>query len=290
MDDDKPKFVFPPNDENIKKPFFAYGIFKPDQIAFSKIKDFTWKFEPCEIPYSMLIRDGVPIIGKRESLQHVTRGYKLYFNKEDCKKAYDVISKTEPFELYEWDLLEIDGEECNVLIGKDSKLGSYPHIDDSDRYIEDFDGSKDPYFDNLVDFIRKELKEKNFNNQTRFYNLQMYYMLLWSAIDRYCSLKYGAYHDQWELRSKLADDSVFIESLEECLDNERCKNRSVFSTRLKKFYLNPKNPWFAINYYYTIRCNTVHRGKTRKVEEGILSESLDELLDIFEKVIDKTFV
>ena len=35
--DDKQKCMSPPNEEDIQKPFFAYGIFKPGQIAFSKI-------------------------------------------------------------------------------------------------------------------------------------------------------------------------------------------------------------------------------------------------------------
>ena len=35
-----PKWVFPPNEENIQNPFFAYGIFKPGQIEFSEIEDY----------------------------------------------------------------------------------------------------------------------------------------------------------------------------------------------------------------------------------------------------------
>lgn len=291
MANNEPKFVCPPNDENIKKPFFAYGIFKPGQIAFPKIEKYVWKCEPNEIPRKMLIRDGVPIIDNKESLLQITKGYKIYFNNEECESAYMEISKTEPYQLYEWDVIDINGEECNILIGKDSKLGSHQYLDDYGKYVDCFDGKKDPYFDNLVEFIRDELKNEKFPRETRFYKLQMYYMLLWSTIDRYCSLKYGAYNDQWELRSRLADDKVFIESLNECLDKRDLgRDRVVFSTNLKKFYLSSKNPWFAINYYYAIRCNVVHRGKLRMSEEAIIETALYELLDIFESVLDKTFI
>lgn len=314
--DDELKWVFPPNEENIQNPFFAYGIFKPGQIAFSKIKDYIWKYKPFEIPHTMYIRDGVPIIENKES-SLTTKGYVIYFNKEDYNDAYKIISQTQSFKLYEWNTICAGKEECNVLIGKDFLKGSHKSVDDGERYINEFDGKNDPYFKNLIHFLRCEMKYENPSDKSRcgsddcnccsmncrfysegcklysrnheFYKLQMHYMLLWSGIDRYCSLKYGPYLDQWELRSKLANDVVFNESLQECWNQNKINSkRDVYSTFLLPRKLN-RNPWFAINYYYTIRCNVVHRGKAKKVEESILRESLKELLDIFEGVINKTF-
>lgn len=315
--DDKQKCMSPPNEEDIQKPFFAYGIFKPGQIAFSKIEKYAWKCEPYEIYHTMYIRDGVPLIKNMES-SDITRGYVIYFNKEDCKKAYGIISETEPLQLYEWGTISVGDEECNVLFGKDFDKGSHRSVDDNERYVDDFDGQNDPYFKDLIHFLRCEMKHDNSSDRSRcnsddcnccssdcrfysngcefyslnheFYKLQMHYMLLWSAIDRYCSLKYGAYLDQWELRSKLANDEVFRNSFQKCWDQKKIKTkrRNVYSTLLLKRKFN-KNPWFAINYYYTIRCNVVHRGKAKRIEEDLLRESLIELLDIFEGVINYTF-
>lgn len=35
--------VNPPKQKNIKLPFFAYGIFKPGQLAYSRISEFVKK-------------------------------------------------------------------------------------------------------------------------------------------------------------------------------------------------------------------------------------------------------
>ena len=51
-----------------------------------------------------------------------------------------------------------------------------------------------------------------------------------------------------------------------------------------------KGTYSKLYYYYTVRCNVVHRGKDRNTNIGILRESFDELLEIFCKVIEKTFV
>ena len=288
MTNGEPKSMCPPKDENIKKPFFAYGIFKPAQIAFSKIKDFHWKCEPHDIPHKMLIRDGVPIIEKKER-PFITKGFKIWFNDESCEEAYKRISETQPYKLYKWDVIEVDGDECNILIGKDPYLGSKPFEDKNNNYINDYDGKNDPYFNGLVGFIGDEINKDEFYGENYFYNLQMSYMLLWSAIDRYCSLKYGAYRDQWDLRSHLANDWAFIESLQRCWDDGKIERRQfVYSTNLNEYKLT-KNPWFAINYYYTIRCNVVHRGKQIISEEEFLYKALNELLEIFDGVIKNTF-
>lgn len=283
------KHVCPPDYDKIKKPFFAYGIFKPNQIAFSKIEDYAWKWEPHDINREMLMRDGVPIIENVESTR-TTRGYKIYFNKEDCESAYDIISKSEPLNLYEWGIIEVDGDECNVLFGKNVSKGSYHSVDKDEYYVGNFNGRNDPFFDGLIKFIRSELKNAKYLDNY-FYKIQMYYMLLWSAIDRYCSLKYGAHYEQYELRSFFANDEAFITSLRECLDENELKDRDkVYSSNfLKPFELTTKKPWYAINYYYALRCNVVHRGKEPGNNIWNLKKSLVELLDIFECVLDKTF-
>ena len=50
---------------------------------------------------------------------------------------------------------------------------------------------------NNVHKVKVELKDTNKVNVKDFFTLQMNYMLLWSAIDRYLNLKYG-FNKQWE--------------------------------------------------------------------------------------------
>lgn len=287
--DENPKFVCPPTGDDLKRPFFAYGIFKPNQIAFYKIENCAWKFESHDVPRKMLIRDGVPIIENIKS-SYSTTGYKIWFNREDRETAYNSISETEPFDLYEWDVIKVDGDDCNVLVGKDAKNGSYRSVDGKGKYVGDFNGRNDPFFDDLIAYIRDELVNKKYSDNY-FYKIQMYYMILWSAIDRYCSLRYGAHKSQRDLRNLFANDDVFINSLRNRLEENDIKRRDkVYSTDLlRPFRLTTRNPWHAINYYYTLRCNVVHRGKGPGNSIENLHLSLKELLDIFEGVINRTF-
>jgi hypothetical protein len=49
---------------NISHPFFAYGIFRPGQLGFFQLKDLVSEIlDPNEIAGSLLLRDGLPIIG-----------------------------------------------------------------------------------------------------------------------------------------------------------------------------------------------------------------------------------
>ena len=56
------KTVAPPKRNNIKRPFFAYGIFKPGELAYSRIKKYVHNEYPYTINYEMSYRDGVPLI------------------------------------------------------------------------------------------------------------------------------------------------------------------------------------------------------------------------------------
>lgn len=114
---------------DIGKPFFAYGIFKQGQLAFSKIEDDVSDVVSDEIPFKMLLRDGIPMIGKRQS-RNKTKGHKIYFKKGHEEEAYDIICRTEPKNLYEWGTVDIGGEEFNVMFGVKLQNGVSIHCDE----------------------------------------------------------------------------------------------------------------------------------------------------------------
>lgn len=76
----------PCEDEFFERPFFAYGIFKKDQLAHSKIEEFIENIVQDEIPRTLHIRDGVPVI-KNVETEKVTKGEKIRFN-ENMIEAY----------------------------------------------------------------------------------------------------------------------------------------------------------------------------------------------------------
>lgn len=287
----KKKFKYEPlkipdNDNDFfDRGFFAYGIFKKGQIAYSKIKEFV--DEPLtsdgEINRTMLLRDGAPLITDNVS-NDLTKGKKIHFLDGDEKEAYQAICKTQPEKLYKWSIVKIDEVDYNVLIGANTN-GSSLHCDDDGNYLDSFDGRNDPYFSDLIPFIRFELKTLKYDNNTMF-KLQMYFMILWSAIERYCTLKYDVSDRQGDYLEALSNDPIFINVLQNTKLNRK---PPIFSAKTGSPFIITNKPSFIINYYYTIRSNAVHRGKDRKIKEAILKESLEELLELFEKLINETF-
>jgi len=48
---------------NVALSFFAYGLFRPGQLAFFQLRDpVVNKIDPAKIPGTLLLRDGLPII------------------------------------------------------------------------------------------------------------------------------------------------------------------------------------------------------------------------------------
>lgn len=293
MSDDEKHYLDPPNNTDI--PFFAYGIFKPGQLAFSRIEEAIERISYSKIKYNMRVRDGVPIIGKDEKNNSKTYGYLIFF-KEECKQdAYRIIGETEPNKLYYWDEITVDNEQCNVLKGKKFKYGSNsPEFD-----INEFKGHKDPFFKEALDLIKESINAKEklldpenelFENEIKhFFNLQMHYMLLWSAIDRFTRLKYNKKfqsHNIIEFSGEQSFEKSFYKNFKE--------NRVIFPND----YLKPislyreRSDWKlskSMYYYYKVRCNVVHRGKSIIGDEKDLRHSLIELSNIFKDVLNDTF-
>ena len=146
--------------------------------------------------------------------------------------------------------------------------------------------------DNYEEIKRVINKEKDDNITKRYFKLQRDYLLLWTAIERYTSLKYG--ENPTKNNSSLAEEQIFIDSLKLFVKKEydEEKRRKVFSSDdLKPHYLDPDDAKNAIVYYYTMRSNVVHRGKGHMggVDENDLRKSLLELLTIFQFILKDTF-
>ena len=290
--------VAPPKGNNIKLPFFAYGIFKPGQLAYSRIKECVHnKPYPNTIPYEMSYRDGVPLILPNEDKHFTTQGYLIYFKNGSERKAYDIISETEPVDLYKWKKIKVGGNDANVLVGKNLGKGCSPQMD----YHSNYDGRNDPFFKEGIRLIEKNLnkikvkeKDKSYSPSVNdFFTLEMNYMLLWSAIERYSSLKY-----KFQGKGDNNRDFVKEDSFQKAFQKYVHRTDTVYNAEL--LYpktLNPPNPRNHINgyinsiqYYYTVRSNVVHRGKMINVKDyNRIRLSLEELLLIFKDVLKDTF-
>ena len=274
-------------------PFFAYGLFKPGQLAYSRIEKYVDIVKtdktPRRIPYKMITRDGVPLIEDKENNEYYTMGYLIYFKKGSEKQAYNTISKTRGDALYDWKEIEVDdGDKFNVLVGLHLDRG----IPEDEYVIYDFRGKNDPLFSYAIRKVGRTVKQlenddKKFSaNIQNFFKIQLDYMLLWSAIERYASLKYDIGKDVKAQFAREYEDIIC-----NVIKNNVNEDRVVYnSDTLWCNKLDPDDSVGSMFYYYTIRCNVVHNGKDFQIEDfDLLKKSLVELYKIFKQVLDETF-
>lgn len=265
----------------IDLPFFAYGIFRPGQLGFHRLRDLVADVRSdCRISGTLRIRDGLPILDP-DGGNH-TSGAILLFRPEVATEAYKRIMEIEPDKQYRWDMRQSEEVLVNILIGRSPKKGSV--VAD-----EGWDGRTDPLFTAALDVIRETLSANcEFEWDLKpLFRLQMGYLLLWSSIERYASLRYHLGDKVTEKINFIASEPAFAVALQACVSSPRSVYRADRPDT--KITLDPSNPKKALDYYYQIRSNITHRGKAVGRDYDVLKSSLSELLKIFEQVLSKAF-
>jgi hypothetical protein len=264
---------------DLEFPFFAYGIFKPGQLAFFQLSEFVYGSQPLQVPGTLLLRHGLPIADLRGP-GHI-RGALLMFRPGSGAEAYGRISAMEPDEHYFWSRIQVNGGRVNVLAGRSPEKGRSVVC-----YRGDWDGWQDPLLTEALEVageVLTERQELEYGSLKQLFRLQMGYLLLWTSVERYVSLRYNLGHRvSWKV-AKLAGEPAFVESLRQYVTRKRyitCADRPT-STAV----LDPDSPKKAVEYYYQVRCNVAHRGKAAYDDYEILRESLTELLPIFGAVL-----
>lgn len=275
-----------PNDTNF--PFFSYGIFKPGELVFFRIWEFVKNIDRnCSINSTLLIRDGLPIIDSEENGQ--VYGVLIYFKKNRAIEAYQRIIEIEPDKHYRWGKIEVLNKNnkkffANVLLGKSPKRGSVHQ----DNFY--FEGRKDPLFNDAFDVIKEVINNcENYEGEkSRFFKLQMAYLLLWTIIERYVTIRYhlGGNNIMQKIH-ELGNDELFCKELSKIKVEKRHIIRSDQPrTKVTLDYNDPKK---SLDYYYQIRSNIVHRGKAAYDDHRMLYRSTVELFGIMEKTIHNAF-
>ena len=190
-----------------------------------------------------------------------------------------------PGNIYKWDTVVIDGETFNILVTDDLD-GTFVNLDDKSNYIDSYDGHDDPFFYRVPKFIHDELDNIKYDENFIF-RIQMYYILLWSAIERYSKLKYDVSNREADYLNALAKDKVYRDAFK--IVDPKNMDPIHAANNAREYIFNKNNQNNIINYYYTIRCNVAHRGKELRNNSIILKKSLNDLLDIFDLMINMTF-
>ena len=134
--------------------------------------------------------------------------------------------------------------------------------------ISSWNGQRDPVFTTALelvqtivhDFVQREFESASPDDfdWSRFFQLQMGYLLLWTAIEPYYTLSYESNLDTTEKVRMLGHDPTFISALTRVSRNER-----VFDSRDlgDRAILDPQQLSSSAKYYYLVRNNLSHRGK-----------------------------
>jgi hypothetical protein len=270
---------------HVELPFFSYGLFRPGQIGFGRLRPFVASHEAGWYVKGLLLdRDGLPVLDRGED---DIQGVLIRFRDDAGQEAYEVISSIEPDKLYRWEEATIhkadEERKANLLLGRKPRRGSHPFEG------AEWDGREEPLFDSALEVVKETLeKNRQFEWDLKpLFRLQMAYSLLWAAIERFTAFKYHLGEKATKKVNQLASEAGFISGLRELVNEQR----EVFRTDdpEKKVVLDPANPEKALAYYYQVRSNIVHRGKAAFTDHEMLVKSLDELSKLFRRILDDEF-
>jgi hypothetical protein len=274
--------------ENSLLPFFVYGLFKPGELGFIRLRPYVRGApRPAEIEGSLLMRDGLPLL--KAAPQHWSPGYLLEFQPEKAGQAYYRVVELEPDRLYRWETTTarvLGGErvQCNTLIGRNPERGSV-------AADAEWSGSADPLFVEGLGEVRRIIAEISSAEPSHvaLIRAQMAYLLLWTSIERFASIRYHLGQDVVAKVMHLAREPTFQRALRETVKQERHVFRADRPD--EKVVLRPNDTRKALEYYYQVRSNTAHRGKGAPARDfEIVRSSLIELTHLFSTVLQSAFI
>jgi hypothetical protein len=265
---------------NVEQPFFAYGIFRPGQLGFFQLKEFVREITvPSEIAGTLLLRDGLPIIDPNGQ-GHVKGALLRFAGTRAAEEAYDRISALEPDNHYYWKEARANGQSANVLFGRFPGKGSV-HCEQ-----DEWNGWDDPLLSSALDVVDETIQSQRLFawDLKPLFRLQMAYLLLWSAIERYVSLRYHFGDEATGKLKHLALEAAFGVGL----SGNVAERRELYRADRpgQKVVLDPQSPQKSLEYYYQVRSNITHRGKGVVRDHDLVLKSAVELLSIFRGVLD----
>lgn len=268
-----------PPPSRLDLPLFAYGVLQRGEVAHAWISEFVESHADDAVQGLLRLRDGLPLLvygGGRVC------GQILEFRSDNREAAWDRIGQFEPRKHYRWvEVATERGIDAWVLFGLSPNKGSV-----SWEGGELWSASFDPAFNEGLDVVGAMLQadgrdELNFfapQGMHRFFRLSAAYLLLWSVIERYTALRFGPGLEPMERVRALGKATEFQEGVR----NHVGGRQRVVDSRDPRDdqVLDPLQPERAVLYFYQLRSNLSHRGKSAWQDGERLLEGLRELYAI----------
>lgn len=264
-------------------PFFAYGLLKSRELAHRSVigDDLERSRDAVIIGATLRYRDGLPILDD-QSTGGLVRGELLWLDGDG--EAYSRIGDFEPRRHYRWVTRHvlIDDTEvaANVLAGRSPRKGS-THED-----FESWTSAEDPVltsglcvvtdlgFEVALDEV-PAMPGTSPELWSRFFRMSAAYLLLWSAVERFTSLAFGPALDPME-RVRLLDEMPSFRAAVLRVE-VRPGQRVVDSRDPSSHYQVREDGAGAAQFWYAIRSNLSHRGKSAFQDGQLLRHALIDL-------------
>lgn len=267
-------------------PFVTYGALRPGELAFDQVSRYVQSCDEVSVAGHLYVRDGLPLLELAMSpADNSVPANLLTFRARNRRQAYEAICRFEPRGHYQWAVTQLEkGSKANILVGVLPEQGSEP--------AEELPWSsfRDPVFEHGLHVVHSvadasaQLPFKSAPSDSfeweRFFTLQMAYLLLWSAVERFCALAYGPARNPMSKLRKMARDK----RIADVIRTHVCRSDTVSDVRGSRadIRLDSADPEACLLYYYQVRNNLSHRGKGAWRDGEKVRHSLAELLAIFE--------
>jgi hypothetical protein len=272
--------ALPPPDD-LARPLFAYGLLKPGELAFSLVEPFVTRREEASVGGTLWLRDGIPLFDKTGDGR--VAGWLLWFDPAARDQAWSAVCYFEPAEQYRWEEAKTQSGEgqthkANVLAGRKVRAGS------AGENTQEWTARQDPVFTEGLAEVRRLVQETALDGVSSqpdtpelwssFFRLQAGYLLLWSIVERYTALRYGPGLDPGERVKQLGKDPSFREAVAAAGAREDV----VVDSRDPDSRLRLRaDGTGAAGYFYRVRSNLSHRGKSAFKDAQLVHKAVTEL-------------
>ena len=277
---------------DVALPFFAYGIFRSNEIAWPRIKDYVESFTNSKVDdWVIRLRNGLPILVAQSGGD--VDGDCVRFS--DPQTAYDIIGSSEPSGEYKWETIVGQSEaKFNALVAVKPGRGF------SEEPIASWTSAQDPSFVHgmaaVFSVVTAERESLLVNKPWQdfpedwdaFFRLQGAFLVLWSIVERLAAFRFGAEYDSKKTTAKIYALAEIPEFQNAIVDAD-IKSQVVYSVRENKPKRTRKDqdpedqtadPATALKAWYQIRSNITHRGKSAKSDNAIVLTSTIDLYNV----------
>jgi len=265
-------------------PLFVYGSLKPRELAFGQIKDFLAGNEPSFVDgFELKLRDLMPLVQRAPGKEKLP-GFVLTPKVEYQDIFYETVQCYEGnnYELISSTSTNNSGEtiDVNLFVGRSTEYGGAEYFDG------EWTGSRDPLlsksFPCVIEDIRLSLDKTggSFSSRENDWYLKNRkignFLLLNSILEHVWSMTFGGITKSPSESKKLMKKSMeYRSAFRNALELDAIPYVSIRDSRdIDYDSLSTRHHKGALDTWYRVRGNTLHRGKSGSDTEIIEDASI----------------